>query len=204
MTTFYLFHAVVTLTLILELHLLVVVAARSEPSTSRTCRTAGMIMPPRGHVLDGVSSHTFNHTSSLTYLEPAGLRNSVGVGEHPVTGGIYSVENSGDEIHRDGVDVHTDNPGEEMNFHGTFLNNQFKGQGGNYGYPNCFTAWDATALPNNQNIRTGTPFSNSSNLDYLCKGTIAPRLTFQAHSAPLDVKFNNTGKEGWVTFHGSW
>ena len=41
-----------------------------------------------------------------------GLRNSVGVAEHPDTGGIYSVENSVDEIMRDGKDIHEDNPGE--------------------------------------------------------------------------------------------
>lgn len=43
-----------------------------------------------------------------------GLRNSVGVAEHPDTGGIYSVENSVDQIMREGKDVHQDNPGEEM------------------------------------------------------------------------------------------
>lgn len=43
-----------------------------------------------------------------------GLRNSVGVVEHPDTGGIYSVENSVDQIMRGGQDVHQDNPGEEM------------------------------------------------------------------------------------------
>ena len=43
-----------------------------------------------------------------------GLRNSVGIVEHPDTGGIYSVENSADEIMREGVDVHQNNPGEEM------------------------------------------------------------------------------------------
>jgi glucose/arabinose dehydrogenase len=48
-----------------------------------------------------------------------GLRNSVGVAEHPTTGGLYSVENSVDQMMRDGVDIHQDNPGEEMNFHGT-------------------------------------------------------------------------------------
>ena len=41
-----------------------------------------------------------------------GLRNSVGVAEHPVTGGIYTVENSVDQITRDGKDIHEDNPGE--------------------------------------------------------------------------------------------
>ena len=46
-----------------------------------------------------------------------GLRNSVGVAEHPNTGGIFSVENSVDQIMREGKDVHQDNPGEEMVFH---------------------------------------------------------------------------------------
>lgn len=46
-----------------------------------------------------------------------GLRNSVGVAEHPDTGGIYSVENSVDQIMREGEDVHQDNPGEEMVHH---------------------------------------------------------------------------------------
>ena len=31
-----------------------------------------------------------------------------------------------------------------------------------------------------------------------------PKLTFQAHMAPLDIAFNNSGNDGWVTFHGSW
>lgn len=48
-----------------------------------------------------------------------GLRNSVGVAEHPVTGGIYSVENSVDQLRRSGKDIHTNNPAEEMNFHST-------------------------------------------------------------------------------------
>lgn len=43
-----------------------------------------------------------------------GLRNSVGLVEHPETGGIYAVENSVDEIMREGKDVHQNNPGEEM------------------------------------------------------------------------------------------
>ena len=32
----------------------------------------------------------------------------------------------------------------------------------------------------------------------------APRLTFQAHMAPLDILFNSQGTAAWVTFHGSW
>ncbi len=41
-----------------------------------------------------------------------GLRNDVGIDEHPSTGGLYSVENSADDITRMGVDIHQNNPGE--------------------------------------------------------------------------------------------
>ena len=85
-----------------------------------------------------------------------GLRNSVGVAEEPTTGGIFSVENSVDEMSRDGTDVHQDNPGEELNFHG-FLNASTEGQGGNYGYPDCFALWD-TNIPNIQDLKVGSQF----------------------------------------------
>ena len=137
-----------------------------------------------------------------------GLRNSVGVAEHPSTGGIYSVENSADQITRDGDDVHEDNPGEEMNFHGTLTNNTYDGQGSNYGYPYCFAAWDPSDLPDNSKLEVGSQFSigtpNNTINDTFCADQTAPRLTFQAHMAPLDIKFNNSGNDAWVTFHGSW
>lgn len=133
-----------------------------------------------------------------------GLRNSVGVAEHPVTGGLYPVENSVDNMLRDGKDVHQDDPGEEMNFHGTLTNSRYAGQRGNYGYPDCFAAHNVAALPNNSNFRIGTHFTNSSALDYLCKSTMSPRLTFPANMAPLDIKFDQNEREAWVSFHGSW
>lgn len=71
-----------------------------------------------------------------------GLRNSVGVAEHPVTGGIYSVENSADQVVRNGTfDIHEDNPGEEMNFLG-YLDCSTGDLGGNYGCPFCFALWN--------------------------------------------------------------
>lgn len=133
-----------------------------------------------------------------------GLRNSVGVAEHPETGGLYSVENSADEIKRDDVDVHQDNPGEEMNFHGTLLDNADKSQGSNYGYPECFAAWKPSALPKNGDLVVGSQFALDSTSDDECAKRTAPRLTFQAHTAPLDIAFNNSGDQAWVTFHGSW
>ena len=58
-----------------------------------------------------------------------GLRNSVGVAEHPDTGGIFSVENSADQITRNGKDVHENNPAEEMNFNGYLNGTQTAEQG---------------------------------------------------------------------------
>lgn len=141
-----------------------------------------------------------------------GLRNSVGVGEHPITGGLYSVENSADQITRDGVDVHQNNPGEEMNFHGYLNGTEYTPQGGNYGYPWCFAAWAVDELPDHSDLSVGSQFALSASnypndqnrTDTYCAAQNAPRLTFQAHMAPLDIKFNNSGTEGWVTFHGSW
>ncbi|MCJ1335985.1 hypothetical protein MMC09_001259 [Bachmanniomyces sp. S44760] len=142
-----------------------------------------------------------------------GLRNSVGVAEHPLTGGIYSVENSVDEIERDGINIHQNNPGEELNYltfpHGYLNGTAYAPQGGNHGYPFCFAAWLVNDIPNNTNLSVGSPFAmgdqNSTINDTYCASTNAPRLTFQAHMAPLDILFNGTdGTEGWVTFHGSW
>lgn len=137
-----------------------------------------------------------------------GLRNSVGVVEHPTTGGIYSVENSVDEATREGKDVHEDNPGEEMNFHGYLNGTEYAPQGSNYGYPYCFSAWAPGDLPMNSNLTVGSQFAlgeqNNTINDTYCAEQTPPRLTFQAHMAPLDIKFNNSGNDAWVTFHGSW
>jgi glucose/arabinose dehydrogenase len=142
-----------------------------------------------------------------------GLRNSVGIAEHPVTGGIYSVENSADQITRGGQDIHENNPGDEMNFHGYLNGTRYSPQGQNYGYPYCFAAWDVSDIPNNANLSIGSQFSidgpaplthSLAKTDAYCAQQIPPRLTFQAHTAPLDIVFNNSGTEAWTTFHGSW
>lgn len=135
-----------------------------------------------------------------------GLRNSVGVAEHPGTGGLYSVENSADQLRREGTDIHQDNPGEEMNFHG-YLNGSTESQGGNYGYPHCFALWD-TNIPDKGNMKVGSQFvldPTAALNDTTCaEEYVAPRLTFQAHMAPLDLKFTADGALAYVSFHGSW
>ena len=114
-----------------------------------------------------------------------GLRNSVGVAEHPTTGGIFSVENSVDQATRDGQDVHEDNPGEEMNFHGYLNGTKYSLQGSNYGYPYCFAAWTPSDLPDNSNLTVGSQFAignmNNTINDTYCAEQTPPRLTFQAH-----------------------
>ncbi|KAK4062752.1 CAZyme family AA12 [Trichoderma aggressivum f. europaeum] len=136
-----------------------------------------------------------------------GLRNSVGVAEHPSTGGIWSVENSVDQLQRQGQDIHQNNPGEELNYHGVLGSSDH--QGGNYGYPDCYTVWSTAGFPDLGILQVGDQFADddappdvddsSCNTEY-----VPPRIAFQAHSAPLDIKFAPNASEAFVTFHGSW
>ncbi|KAF3358784.1 Magnesium transporter NIPA2 [Verticillium dahliae VDG1] len=136
-----------------------------------------------------------------------GLRNSVGVVEHPDDGGMWSVENSVDNLERDGVGIHPSNPGEELYFHG-FLNGSTYSQEANYGYPICLALWSTDGFPRLGNMSTGDQFEASNDRADDTSGCstqyTAPRLTFQAHSAPLDIVFTPDGSEAFVTFHGSW
>ncbi|GAM86902.1 hypothetical protein ANO11243_049230 [Dothideomycetidae sp. 11243] len=158
-----------------------------------------------------------NMTNSYDYetdglLLGWGLRNDVGIAEHPSSGGIWTVENSADQITRYGVDVHATNPAEELNFLGYLNGTQSKNQGSNFGYPWCYSAWDPSVLPQNQNIQVGDQFAtdpspdlnNQNKTDAFCASMTQSRLVFHSHMAPLDIKFNNSGVDAWVTFHGSW
>ncbi|KAF1972946.1 soluble quino protein glucose dehydrogenase [Bimuria novae-zelandiae CBS 107.79] len=205
----------------------------TEGHTSRTLllsrQVPGMLLVSRGSMsnvdlttLDigsGVSTiKAFNisnmtDSSSYNFIEDGlllgwGLRNSVGVAEEPVTGGIYSVENSVDNFNRSGENIHQNNPGEEMNFHGYLNGTKTDEQGGNYGYPTCFAAWSVDEIPNNEGVQVGTQIAigdqHSTLNDTVCSERVPPRLTFAAHQAPLDLKFNQNGTAAWITFHGSW
>lgn len=166
-------------------------------------------------------SNLTSSTKAYNYNEDGivlgwGLRNSVGVGEHPVTGGIYAVENSIDGVTRNGKDIHENNPGEELNFFG-YLNGTTNGQGRNYGYPKCFAVWDVSEIPENDNLKIGSQFaiteeenaqtvSGNKLTDETCASDyVAPRLTFPAHYAPIDIKFSpQKGDVAYVTFRGSF
>lgn len=137
-----------------------------------------------------------------------GLRNSVGIDEHPVTGGIWSVENSADSIFRLGLDIHNQNPGEELNYHGTLDSPPPQDPPPHYGYPHCYALF-STDFPELGDLTTGSQFGlfpdNSSFTDEVCnRDFVAPRITFPAHMAPLDIKFDREGRRAYVTFHGSW
>jgi glucose/arabinose dehydrogenase len=134
-----------------------------------------------------------------------GLRNAVGIVEHPVTGAIYALDQGIDGITRAGVDIHENNPAEELNFLG-YLNGSTDHQGGNYGYPSCFSVWD-TQVPDNSGLDVGEQFpmvQNATLNDVVCeRNFVAPRLVFPAHMSPLDMEFTLGGAAAYVTFHGS-
>lgn len=183
----------------------------SRGSTSNVDLAAEELSSGRSQIkafdLSKVPDDGYNFTTDGTRLG-WGLRNSVGLAEHPITGGIFSVENSVDQLMRDGKDIHQDNPGEEMNFHGYLNGTEYAAQGSNHGYPTCFAAWQVDDIPQNANLTVGSQFAmgdqNSTINDTFCAEQTAPVLTFQAHMAPLDIVFNNSAKEAWITFHGSW
>lgn len=136
-----------------------------------------------------------------------GLRNSVGLAEEPTTNYLYSVENSIDDVVRNGVDVHDNNPGEELNFHGP-ISQIISDSAPNFGYPSCFALWDPTGFPDLGTLTVGDQFSMTQTTTLnaqLCAANFQePRLTFQAHQAPLDIIFAPDGSAAYVSFHGSW
>ncbi|RPB03191.1 soluble quino protein glucose dehydrogenase [Choiromyces venosus 120613-1] len=139
-----------------------------------------------------------------------GLRNSVGMGEDK-DGAIWAVENSADGLFRDNVDIRQNSPAEELNSLGNLIDTAFEPYyiAPNYGYPYCFAAWNHEEIPSSTyDIGVGDQFAvvmNSSFTDTTCRDKFqAPRLSFQAHMAPLDIKFHPNTGHAWITFHGSW
>ncbi|KAF2278058.1 cellobiose dehydrogenase-like protein [Westerdykella ornata] len=135
-----------------------------------------------------------------------GLRNEVGLafdGE----GMLWGIENSSDEIHRTvngkSVDIHLDNPADEINF----LGDPAKANKDWYGYPTCYTVWKPDVITDRK-FRVGDQFvlaPNATFSDETCKSkSKAAKLAIQAHSAPLDAVFNSNFTSMYITLHGSW
>lgn len=132
-----------------------------------------------------------------------GLRNVVGMGEDPVSGNVWSVENQMDDIRLGGRDVHNENPAERLVFHGKMNATTNPQKGLNFGYPSCVPAWNSQLLGNS--LQVGDLFSpdgvpQASDCSQRAKG----RIHFPPHTAPLDVTFNANGTSAYVAFHGSW
>lgn len=133
-----------------------------------------------------------------------GLRNIVGMGEHPTTGGIWSVENSMDDVRLNSKDVHNENPAEKANYHGALNDTSNKLMGANYGYPSCVPAWD-TALLGVSTLSVGSLFNPDSTPKASdCASRQQGRIHFPSHTAPLDIKWTPDGLTAYVAFHGSW
>ncbi|KJZ79907.1 hypothetical protein HIM_00621 [Hirsutella minnesotensis 3608] len=139
-----------------------------------------------------------------------GLRNSVGVAQEPITGSIWSVENSLDNMKRGGRDIHNSNPGEELNYHGRPDDKKSGFYGANYGYPACVTIYDSSNVDGYlPGAETGRPFVGDHmprnwTDGYCQEKTMPPRITFESHLAPLDIEFLDDGSAAYISMHGSW
>ncbi|KAK1659141.1 carbohydrate-binding cytochrome b562 [Colletotrichum godetiae] len=144
--------------------------------------------------------------ASQGWLLGWGLRNEVALAVDG-NNAIWGVENSGDDFARtingQSYDIHNDNPAEELNFLGdpSQANDQW------YGYPTCFSVWEPSVIKD-KSFKVGQQFvvaPNSTYNDDTCtQRSVPPRLSIQAHSAPIGAVFDGTFQNLYVTLHGSW
>jgi glucose/arabinose dehydrogenase len=144
-----------------------------------------------------------------------GIRNMVGFTQNPGDGALYGVVNGLDDLVYQGVDVHLDNPGEDL------IRLE---QGKAHGYPYCFTA--AHIVKSESMVPAGSqlaaevpaiqpnesPLVNPHDDEWCRENSTEPLTFFPPHSAPLDILFVKGAAalppewEGsaLVTLHGSW
>jgi glucose/arabinose dehydrogenase len=142
-----------------------------------------------------------------------GIRNMVGFTRN-AAGRMYGVVNGLDNLVFAGVDVHADNPGDDL---------IAIEPGTAHGYPYCFTAQHIVAGGNV--VAPGTQLGSATDPeapdpdfqnphdDTWCAQNSAPPVTFTpAHAAPLDIAFLESSKTlpaewqggAFVALHGSW
>lgn len=117
----------------------------------------------------------------------SGLRNTIGWGWHPQTGQMWGMDH-GSDWRGD------DQPPEELNM---------LVQGKNYGWPYCYGDKKVDPyLPGAPKGMTKAEF---------CAKSEGPALTYQAHSAPIEMVFGNGAKfpaeyqnDAFVAMRGSW
>jgi len=128
-----------------------------------------------------ISRYTVEGTFEKVFAK--GLRNSVGMAFHPVTGELWAVNNG-----RDGL-------GEDLPPEGIYNVKEDT----DYGWPFCY------------GYRTPDTSGEVEVPPGYCEKTGVPEFTIQAHSAPLGLTFYNEGQfpaefrgDMFLTSHGSW
>ena len=127
-----------------------------------------------------------NEDGSNMIVYAKGLRNTIGFGWHPATNEMWGMDH--------GIDwLGDDDQKEELN--------QIK-QNGNYGWPYIFADGKYNPQPR--------PSGDTTYQQYL-KLTTLPTLTYQAHSAPMQMVFYTGSKfpaeyknDAFVAMRGSW
>ena len=135
----------------------------------------------------------------------SGLRNANGFTKN-AAGRMYAVVNGMDGLGYDGVDVHEDNPGEQV---------VELAPGKRYGFPFCFTA--QRLVSGGQVVAPGTQLPVPGQVHdaaWCAANSSRPAAFIQAHSAPLDLTFFDAQPTGglperyrggaFVALHGSW
>jgi glucose/arabinose dehydrogenase len=185
--------------------ILVARGSQSNIDTSTTDQASARSMIKSFSISQGTqSAHNYNTGGEVIGW---GLRNIVGMTEDANFGGFWSVENQMDDVRINGRDIHNDNPAERLSYHGVLnaTDNRYKGL--NYGYPSCVPAWDPQGV-GISGLLVGGLFKpdNVPNVgaDECANNRMTGRLHFHAHTAPLDIKFNQNSTAAYIAFHGSW
>ncbi|KAK0643959.1 soluble quino protein glucose/sorbosone dehydrogenase [Cercophora newfieldiana] len=182
--------------------LLVTIGSNANVDTATTAQSAGRCMIKKFSISQIMANPT-TYTAGGEVLG-WGLRNLVGMGEHPIDGGIWSVENGMDDIRLNSKDVHNENPAERALYHGRLNDTANKLKGANYGYPSCVAAWD-TGLLGVSSLSVGSLFAPDNVPKATdCASRQPGRIHFPSHTAPLDIKWTADGMTAYVAFHGSW
>ena len=132
----------------------------------------------------------FNTDGSQREVFASGLRNPEGFDWQPTTGEMWNTDH--------GIDWRGDDaPPEEVNL---------LTQGANYGWPFCYGAQVA-----NLAIPYPAPEGYETIQEYCTDATTATSLEYQAHSAPINLKFYDAAMfpeeyqgDAFVTMRGSW
>ncbi|KAK3290791.1 soluble quino protein glucose/sorbosone dehydrogenase [Chaetomium fimeti] len=185
--------------------ILVARGSQANIDTSTTNQDSARSMIKSFSISQGTqSAHNYNTAGEVIGW---GLRNIVGMTEDANFGGFWSVENQMDDVRLNGRDIHNDNPAERLSYHGVLnaTDNRYKGL--NYGYPSCVPAWDPQGVGIN-GLLVGGLFKPdnvpSVSADECANNRMTGRLHFHAHTAPLDIKFNQNSTAAYIAFHGSW